>query len=74
METFHEMFLEILDSVAPVKSIRLKQRTEQLFAENMLRMIRVRVKPLKQYRKQNTSRMTAILGPLGPMVAAISNC
>ena len=27
----HEMFLQILDRVAPVKNVRLKQRTEQWF-------------------------------------------
>ena len=51
-KTFHEMFLEILDSVAPVKNVRLKQRTEQWFTGDILRSISVRDKAWKQYRKQ----------------------
>ena len=49
---FHEMFLQILDRVAPVKNIRLKQWTEQWFTG---RSISVRDKAWKQYREQNTS-------------------
>ena len=54
-KTFHEMFLEILDRVAPVKNVRLKQRTEQWFTGDILRSISVRDKAWKQYRKQKTS-------------------
>ena len=52
---FHEMFLQILDRVAPVKNIRLKQRTEQWFTGDILRSISVRDKAWKQYREQKTS-------------------
>ena len=52
---FHEMFLQILDRVAPVKSVRLKQRTEQWFTGDILRSISVRDKAWKQYREQNNS-------------------
>ena len=34
---FHEMFLQILDRVAPVNNVRLKQRTEQWFTGAILR-------------------------------------
>ena len=52
---FHEMFLQILDRVAPVKKVRLKQRTEQWFTGDILRSISVRDKAWKQYREQKTS-------------------
>ena len=52
---FHEMFLQILDRVAPIKNVRLKQRTEQWFTGDILRSISVRDKAWKQYREQNTS-------------------
>ena len=50
-----KMFLQIQDSVAPVKNVRLKQRTEQWFTGDILRSISVRDKAWKQYRKQKTS-------------------
>ena len=52
---FHEMFLQILDRVAPVKNIRLKQRTEQWFTGDILRSISVRDKAWIQHREQKTS-------------------
>ena len=52
---FHEMFLQILDRVSPVKNIRLKQRTEQWFTGDILRSISVSDKAWKQYREQKTS-------------------
>ena len=52
-EMFHEMFLQILKCVAPVKNVRLKQRTEQWLTGDILRSISVRDNTWKQYRKQN---------------------
>ena len=49
------MFLQILDRVAPIKNVRLKQRTEQWFTGDILRSISVRDKAWKQYREQTTS-------------------
>ena len=51
---FHEMFLQILDSVAQVKNVRLKQRTEQWFTGDILRSISVRYRAWKQYREQKS--------------------
>ena len=52
---FHEMFLQILYRVAPVKNVRLKQRTEHWFTGDILRSISGRDKAWKQYREQKTS-------------------
>ena len=52
---FHEICLHILDSVAPVKHVRLKQMTEQWFTADIVRSISVRDKAWKQYREQQTS-------------------
>ena len=49
---FREMCLQILDRVAPIKNVRLKQRTEQWFTGDILRSISVRDKAWKQYREQ----------------------
>ena len=36
---FSKMFLEVIDSVAPVKIVRIKQGTESWFSGDILRMI-----------------------------------
>ena len=52
---FSQMFLEILDSVAPVKSVRLKQRSEPWFTEDILRMTGKRNKAWRKFRKHKGS-------------------
>ena len=48
---FREIFISILDSVAPVKEIRLKQRTEPWITSEILGLIKQRGNYLYQFKK-----------------------
>ena len=52
---FRKMFLGVVDSVAPLKTVRLKQRTESWFSGDILRLISERDKAWINFRKLNSS-------------------
>jgi hypothetical protein len=52
-DTFKTSFLAVIDKVAPVKEVRLKQRTEPWFDSELLELIQERDKTLYKYKKSN---------------------
>ncbi len=48
---FHDIFLNVLDSIAPVKQVRLKQRTEEWMTGEILECMCERDRALKDYKK-----------------------
>ena len=51
-ENFKITFLKVLDNIAPVKQIRLKQRTEPWLTAEILELIKIRDKFLYKFRKE----------------------
>ena len=52
---FSDIFMSILNSVAPTKEVKLKQRTEPWVDSELLELMRVRVRYLYQFKKHNKS-------------------
>lgn len=52
-ECFHSLFLQVLDKVAPLKVIRIKQRTQPWINNDILDTIYSRNKALSDFRKSN---------------------
>ncbi len=50
-KVFKSHFLFAVDSIAPFKTIRIKQRTEPRMSEDILKVIRLRNAAFKDYRK-----------------------
>ena len=50
-KTFQSIFLSVLNEIAPIKEIRLKQRTEPWMTSNILDMIKERDSYLYKFRK-----------------------
>ena len=50
-KSFQTIFLNVLDDIAPIKEIRLKQRTEPWMSSEILQMIKERDKHLQHFRK-----------------------
>ena len=50
---FNDIFMSILNSVALIKEIKLKQRTEPWVDSELLELIRIRDKHLYQFKKHN---------------------
>ena len=50
-ENFKIPFLKVLDNIAPVKQIRLKQRTEPWLTAEILELIKIRDMFLYKFRK-----------------------
>ena len=50
-KSFQTIFLNVLDDIAPIKEIRLKQQTEQWMSSEILQMIKERDKHLQHFRK-----------------------
>ena len=48
---FHNIFIKILDEVAPVKEVRMKQRTEPWMTSDIIEMIRERDRFLYIFKK-----------------------
>ncbi|XP_060607821.1 uncharacterized protein LOC132759963 [Ruditapes philippinarum] len=54
---FKDMFLSVLNVVAPVKEVRLKQRSEPWLDSNILELINMRDYFLQEFRKHNQKDM-----------------
>jgi len=52
---FSKRFIDVIDSVAPVKAVRIKQNTEHWFNGEILNLISKRDKAWYQFRKDNSS-------------------
>ena len=52
-DSFKTIFHSVLDSVAPVKEVKLKQRTEPWMNSEILQNIRFRDETLNKFRKTN---------------------
>ena len=52
-DSFKTIFHSVLDSVAPVKEVKLKQRTEPWMTSEILQNIRFRDETLNKFRKTN---------------------
>jgi len=50
---FKDSFLSIIDSVAPVKQVRIKQRSEEWINVDILQCINERDRAFRQYIKTN---------------------
>jgi len=48
---FHKFFMDVLDEIAPIKTVRLKQRTEPWFDAEIIDLINRRDKKLFMYKK-----------------------
>ena len=53
---FNDIFMSILNSVVPIKEIKLKQRTEPWVDSELLKLIRIRDKHLKFTSSKNTTK------------------
>ena len=53
-DSFKTIFHSVLDSVAPVKEVKLKQRTEPCMNSKILQNIRFRDETLNKFEKQMT--------------------
>ena len=54
-KSFKKVFISVLDSVAPVKEIRLKQRSEPWLTTEIIELIKERDNLLQMFRNQNKS-------------------
>ena len=54
-ENFKIIFLKVLDNIAPVKQIRLKQKTEPWLTAEILELIKIRDMFLYKFRKEKNS-------------------
>ena len=56
-KSFKKVFVSVLDSVAPVKEIRLKQRSEPWLTTEIIELIKERDNLLHMFRNQNKSEL-----------------